>query len=124
MRLPRRRFERLVARALDGLPPAFADRLANVEILIKRRPSPADLRAAGLPPGETLFGLYEGVPLTERTSDYGLVLPDRITLFQEPLEDACATEGELAEEVRRTVIHEIAHFFGIDDRRLHELGAD
>lgn len=124
MRLPRRRFERLVARALQDLPPAFAGRLANVEILIKRRPTPADLRAAGLDPGETLFGLYEGIPLTERTSDYGLVLPDRITLFQEPLEDACATEQELAEEVRRTVVHEIAHFFGIDDQRLHELGVD
>jgi predicted Zn-dependent protease with MMP-like domain len=113
-----------VERALNDLPPPFAERVANVDILIERRPSEEDLRAAGLGPGETLFGLYEGIPLTERTSDYGLVLPDRITLFQEPLEDVCGTEDELADEIRITVIHEIAHFFGIDDERLHELGVD
>jgi len=76
-----------------------------------------------VPAGETLLGLYEGVPLTERTTHYGLVLPDKITIFQQPIEDMCASEDELRAEVAHTVVHEFAHFFGISDERLHELGA-
>ena len=71
-----------------------------------------------------LFGLYEGVPLTERTSDYGLVLPDKITIFQEPLEDAFSDDAELVAEVRTTVIHELAHHFGISDEELERLGLE
>jgi len=117
---PQGRFLRLVRRALAGLPPPFRERLSNIDIVVKRRPGRDDLRQAGLPPGEMPYGLYLGVPLTERSA-YGLVLPDKITIFQEPLERDFPDEAELVEEVRKTVLHEIAHHFGIDDDRLLEL---
>jgi predicted Zn-dependent protease with MMP-like domain len=77
----------------------------------------------GLRPGQTLFGLYEGVPQTQRTSHYGLVLPDKITIFQGPIERLHRSPEAIREQVRRTVIHELAHHFGISDERLRELGA-
>ncbi len=122
--IPRRKFERLVARALDGLPPPFRERLHNVDIIIKRRPSRQDLRSAELEPGEALYGFYQGVPLTERGADYGLVLPDTITIFQEPLESDFTDERTLVSEVRKTVLHEIAHHFGISDEELVEMGLE
>ncbi|MER3419793.1 MAG: hypothetical protein C4290_04360 [Chloroflexota bacterium] len=123
--IPRARFERLVRRALDGLPPEFRARLENVDVIVERRPRRAHLRAAGIPPGETLLGLYVGTPLTERQGDtYHLVLPDRIYIFQEPIERLCGTAQEVVREVRRTVIHELAHHFGIPDERLTQLGLD
>jgi len=76
----------------------------------------------GLGPGQTLFGLYEGVPLTERSSHYGMVLPDKITIFRQPIEAYCRSEEEIRQMVRRTVLHELAHHFGIPDQRLRELG--
>ncbi len=120
--MERRRFERLIRRALAELPSPYGDWLANVDVVVERRPSRHQLGAAG--PGETLFGLYEGVPLTERNSDYGLVLPDKITIFQEPLEREFRRDAELIEEVRRTVLHELAHHFGISDEELERLGLD
>ena len=119
----RGRFLRLVRRALAGLPPPFRERLSNVDVVVKRRPDLGDLEEAGLPPGETLYGLYSGVPLTDR-GDYGLVLPDKITIFQEPLEQDFPGEAELVEEVRKTVLHEIAHHFGISDEKLAEMGME
>jgi predicted Zn-dependent protease with MMP-like domain len=119
-----RRFARLVFRALSDIPTPFKERLANIDIVIKRRPSPADLRYAGVTGDEGLYGLYEGVPLTERGSDYGLVLPDKITIFQEPLEADFPDESELVQEVRKTVLHEIAHFFGMSEESVKELGID
>lgn len=121
-KLPRARFERLVLRAVEGLPPYLRHRLDNVDIVVERRPSAAQLRENGVPTGETLLGLYVGVPLTSRTVDYGLTLPDRIYIFQEPIERLCRTSKQLVDEVRATVIHELAHHFGIDDDRLDELG--
>jgi predicted Zn-dependent protease with MMP-like domain len=121
---PRRRFERLVERALADLPPFFQERLYNVDIIIKRRPSREDLDFAELEPGETLYGFYHGVPLTDRGADYGLVLPDKITIFQEPLEMDFADDRSLTSEVRKTVLHEIAHHFGISDEELTEMGLD
>jgi predicted Zn-dependent protease with MMP-like domain len=120
---PRRRFLRLVRRALAALPPPFRERLSNIDVVVERQPGPADLREADLPPGETLYGLYSGVPLTER-SDYGFVLPDKITIFQEPLERDFPDEAELVAEVHKTVLHEIAHHFGISDEKLAEMGMD
>ena len=120
---PRGRFLRLVRRALAGLPPPFRERLSNIDIVVKRRPGRDDLRQAGLPPGEMPYGLYLGVPLTERSA-YGLVLPDKITIFQEPLERDFPGEAELVEEVRKTVLHEIAHHFGLSDEELAEMGMD
>jgi predicted Zn-dependent protease with MMP-like domain len=115
-------FETIVIEALDSLPPEFGRLLDNVEIQIERRPTRERRRLAGLRPGETLYGLYEGVPLTERYNG-DPVLPDMITIFQEPLERDFRGRDELRAQVRRTVLHEIAHFFGISDERLHELDA-
>jgi predicted Zn-dependent protease with MMP-like domain len=116
-------FEVLVAEALDGLPADIQQKLDNVEVVVEWRPSPAQLRSLGLGPGGTLFGLYEGVPLTQRTSGYNLVLPDKITIFRQPIEDYCRSDDQVKQVVRRTVLHELAHHFGISDDRLHELGA-
>jgi predicted Zn-dependent protease with MMP-like domain len=122
--LPRARFERLVLKALAGLPPAFKERLDNVDVIVERRPSRAHLRAGGVPPGETLLGLYVGTPLAQRTGDYNMTLPDRVYIFQEPIEAICSNTHELVAQVRQTVIHELAHHFGIDDDRLSELGVE
>lgn len=122
--MERRRFIRLVERALAELPQPYRDWLENVDIVVERRPARHQLQYTDADPGETLFGLYEGVPLTERTADYGLVLPDKITIFQEPLERAFADQAELVDEVRLTVLHELAHHFGISDEELERLGMD
>lgn len=122
--MERGRFLRLVGRALAGLPSPYRDWLENVDVVVERRPTRRALEYAGLAPDESLFGLYEGVPLTERTSDYGMVLPDKITIYQEPLERAFSSRAELAKEVRWTVLHELAHHFGISDEELERLGLD
>jgi predicted Zn-dependent protease with MMP-like domain len=110
------RFERLVADALDGLPDWVRDRLDNVDVLVEDEP-PAE------EPG--LLGLYEGIPLTERGLDYAGVLPDRITLFRRTIEREAGPDDEAVKRtVVDTVVHEVAHFFGISDDRLHELGRD
>lgn len=117
-------FDALVAEAMDALPPALLERIRNVAIVVENAPSPAQLRRNHVPPGDTLLGLYEGVPLTRRTSHYGNVVPDKITLFQAPIESAAGYDpARIREQVKRTVLHEIAHYFGIDDDRLEELGA-
>jgi predicted Zn-dependent protease with MMP-like domain len=116
-------FERLAAEALDSLPPFFQEQMSNVEVLIKPWPSRRELKEAGVEPGYTLLGLYQGIPLTERTHNYNLVSPDTITLYQGPIEQAASSPEDIAEVVRHTVIHEFAHHFGISDDRLRELGA-
>jgi len=122
--MERRRFVTLVRRALDTLPSPYRDWIENVDVVVERRPNAHHRRSAGLRPGETLFGLYEGVPLTERDS-YSMVLPDKITIFQEPLErEFWDNEDELVNEVRQTVLHELAHHFGMSDEELERLGLD
>lgn len=116
-------FNEVVAEALDTLPPEFAEALDNIEILVEDQPRAAHRRAVRIKPWQTLYGLYQGVPLTTRTHHYGLVAPDTITIFREPLLRDFPQPDELRAQIRRTVLHEIAHFFGIDDDRLHELGA-
>ncbi len=120
----RERFEQLVADAIDGLPDEILAMLDNVEIVVADSPTPEQLVTTDpLEEGELLLGLYEGIPLTERSSSgYGLVLPDKITLFQRALESICPTEEALRQEVQVTVVHELAHHFGISDARLDELG--
>ncbi len=108
------RFEELVAEALDELPAWVHQRLDNVDVLIEDRP------AADQP--RNLLGLYEGIPLTERGGDYFGVLPDRITLYRRNIEREARGEQDLKRVVGETVVHEVAHFFGIDDDRLDELG--
>jgi predicted Zn-dependent protease with MMP-like domain len=105
------RFEEMVERALDGLPPELGRFMRNVAVTVEPDGGPLGL-----------LGLYEGVPLTERTTQYSGALPDRITIFRPAICAICATEAEVVTEVRRTVIHEVGHHFGIDDNRLHELG--
>ena len=115
--MDRKRFESYVARALDSLPQEFLEQLDNVDILIADRPTKAQQHGdKGL-----LLGLYEGVPQTERGAAYGLVIPDRITLFQEAIEAVCSTEDEIIKEIGATLRHEVAHHFGISDERLDEL---
>lgn len=115
-------FEQAVSQALDELPPDFADRLENVQVVVKEVPSPGELQARGIA-GGTLLGLYEGIPLSRRGLGYTLVMPDKITIYRKPILDMCARTGEFAPQViRRVVLHEIAHHFGIPDYRLRELG--
>lgn len=120
------RFEELVARALDLLPPEFQTHMENVGVVIAEEPDDELLQSMGMNPGDpedTLFGLYEGTPLTERFHD-DVLLPDTITVFRRPLLEWCESEGEVVDEVRITVLHEIGHFFGMDEDRLEELGYD
>ena len=107
--------------ALDGLPPGIQAMLDNVEIVVEDEPTADDL-GPDAAPGDTLFGLYQGVPLTERGGGYSMVLPDKISIFQGPLERAFDSPAEMARQVRITVIHELAHHLGFDEDRLEELG--
>jgi len=122
-RWPGAAFERLVDRALSAIPSPFREELASVAIVIEDEPSIEQLDDNGLAEDETLYGLYEGVPRTEWGADSAIV-PNRITLFRFPLEDDFPDPEDLAEEVRTTVIHELAHHLGISDERLDELGLD
>jgi len=105
------RFEEMVVAALDGLPEDLGRLMSNVAVTVEHRRGP---------PG--LLGLYQGIPLTSRTTAYAGVLPDRITIYRQAICAICRSEDEVAGQVRRTVIHEVAHHFGIDDDRLDELG--
>lgn len=109
----RKTFEQLVADALDSLPEEFRRKLSNVEVIIEDGPA-----------SPSLLGLYHGIPQTERGNDYTGVLPDVITIYRRAIEARAGTDADLAREVRATVIHEIAHHFGISDERLGELGVD
>jgi predicted Zn-dependent protease with MMP-like domain len=112
-----------VARVVDRLPKEFRQQLRNVEFIVKDRPSKELLRAEGLDPDQdTLYGIYEGVPLPERSALDPPLLPDNITLFAEPLLQDFADPDELREEIRLTVLHEIAHYFGMDENEIEELG--
>lgn len=121
IRLSATEFENLVVEALDSLPEDLLELLDNVDVTIERFPSASQLRRVGVRTG-TLLGLYEGIPLTQRGGGYNIVLPDKITIFQRPIEQICSTYAEIVDQVRTTVIHEVAHHFGIDDERLKELG--
>lgn len=105
------RFEEMVATALDGLPEELGRLMRNVAVTVEHGPGPSGL-----------LGLYQGVPLTSRTTQYAGVLPDRITIYRLAICAICRSEAEVGEQVRRTVVHEVGHHFGIDDERLRELG--
>jgi predicted Zn-dependent protease with MMP-like domain len=117
-----REFEGLVTAALDEIPEPFASHLSNVDVIIEDEPSAEDLELADLEAGGTLFGLYQGIPQTERDGNYTWVMPDKITIFRGPITRACRTPEDVREEAMVTVVHEIAHHFGISDERLDELG--
>jgi predicted Zn-dependent protease with MMP-like domain len=111
-----------VREAVALLPPDLLRRVHNVDIVIEPRPTAHDRKIARIGRGETLLGLYHGVPLTERGENYNLVPPDKISIYREAIEEMCASEEEIREQVRTTVLHELGHYFGMSDDRLDELG--
>ena len=119
--MDRQRFEELVSEALEKVPPRFAERLSNIDVEVRDWPTPGELRAARVPPGGLLLGLYRGVPQTRRSQGYNLALPDRISIYQGPIERVCRSDEEVRQRVRRTVLHEIAHHFGWSDAELAEM---
>ncbi len=116
-------FNELVKQALDSLPEFFQEKMSNVEVIVSDWPTQTELRSVGAGSRYGLLGLYQGIPLTRRTTNYGLVLPDKITIYRMPIERICRTPEAVIAQVRRTVLHELAHHFGISDDRLRELGA-
>ena len=124
MRLTQEEFDRIVDRALARVPVEIGQHLDNIIISVRKRPSKKMLREMGLAEDETLFGIFEGTPLIERSVTSPPLFPDSILLFQEPLEEVCETIEELEEEIEVTVVHEIAHFVGMSEERLAELGYD
>ncbi|WP_174521095.1 metallopeptidase family protein [Kribbia dieselivorans] len=115
-------FDAAVGDALDSIPSQLLDQMENVAIFIDDEPSAEQVGQHTHGHGGTLLGLYEGVPLTERGYGFAGVLPDRITIFRGPLQRLSRSRAELVRQIRVTVVHEVAHHFGIDDQRLHELG--
>ena len=115
-------FESLVDRALAAIPPPYRDALQEVAVIVEEEPSPEQLEENGLDADESMYGLYEGIPRTDYGADWA-ASPNRITLFRRPLEEDFPDRRELEDEVRLTVLHELAHHLGIDDDRLDELGA-
>ena len=119
--MERHKFDAIVFRAIEALPPEFRSKLENVDVLVEDWPSPQQLRQLRLRNKAQLLGLYEGVPQTKRDSSYNLVLPDRITIFQKPIEMNCRSDKEIEDEIGRVVRHEIAHHFGIGDATLYKI---
>jgi len=118
-----REIKKEVGRVIDRLPRSFRERLLNVEFVVEERPSVELLRAEGLDPRhDTLYGLYQGIPLPDRSSLDPPLLPDKITIFAEPLLEDFPDPEELREEIRLTVLHEIAHYFGMDEEEIEDLG--
>ena len=121
MKLTRKEFEELVVLALKRLPKFFKKKMKNVDVVVEDRASRDLLSEVDLRSPFELLGLYQGVPFDRRGFYYGNVLPDKITLFQTPIESMCQTKEEIEEKVREVVIHEVGHYFGLDDERLREL---
>jgi predicted Zn-dependent protease with MMP-like domain len=119
--MTRRQFEALVDRALRTLPRPFKAKLANVAVVVEDWADDETLQEMGIEPPDTLYGLYRGVDITRRDSAYGNVLPDVITIYQGPIEEDAADEAEMREIVRETVMHELGHYFGLDDETLHRI---
>ena len=119
--MTRDRFRKLVAEALDTIPARFRSHLQNIAIVVEDEPSPALLAEMEIEPPDTLFGLYQGTPLTERGWGYGNTLPDRITIYQQPIEDVSETEDDVVTEVGETLIHEVGHYFGMSEEDIEEI---
>lgn len=122
MRISRREFELAVERAIETIPEIFRAQLTNITIAVAERPSRELLRQMGIPPGETLFGVFTGVALPERSISEPPLYPDEILIFREPLMAACRDLAKLEAEIAITVVHEVAHYLGIGEERLEELG--
>ena len=120
--MDREKFEELVDKAVKSLPEEFLNHLDNVDVLVAEQPTQSQLRKSRLKANQILLGLYEGVPQTRRGTSYGMVLPDKITIFQKTIEAKCRNDEEILAEIEHVVKHEIAHHFGISDARLREIG--
>jgi predicted Zn-dependent protease with MMP-like domain len=119
--MTRERFTRLVEEALGGIPRRFRDAMKNVAVVVEDEPSQDVLDDMDMEPGDTLFGLYHGTPLTQRDSGYGNTLPDRISIYQLPIEDACEDEEDIRQCIAETVIHEFGHYFGLSEEEIEEI---
>jgi len=119
--LTRERFEKLVEEALKEIPRRFRKAMHNVAVVVEDEPSPEVLAEMEIEPGDSLFGLYHGTPLTERSWGYGNNLPDRISIYQKPTEEACEDDDEIRDCVAETVIHEFGHYFGLSEEEIEEI---
>jgi len=119
--MTRARFEQLVAEAIRTIPARFRDELRNIAIIVEDEPADELLDEMGIDPPDTLLGLYQGTPLTERAWDYGNTLPDRIVLYQGPIEDASETDDDIVVNVGETLIHEVGHYFGLSEEELESI---
>ena len=119
--MTRRQFEGLVEKAMRKLPKGFKEKIANIAVVVEDWADDETLEEMGIEPPDTLYGLYRGVDLTHRDAGYGNVLPDTVTIYQGPIEEDCAEAAEMAKVVRDTVIHEIGHYFGLDDETMHRI---
>jgi len=119
--MKRRRFEALVTDALAEIPRRFREAIANVAVVVEDEPSPALLEELEIDAPDTLFGLYQGTPLTEREWSYGNALPDQITIFQRPIEEACEDEDQIVDEIAQTIIHEFGHYFGLSEEAIEAI---
>jgi len=119
--MTRQRFTELVEEALRGIPQRFRDAMKNVAVVVEDEPSQELLDDLEMEPDDTLFGLYQGTPLTEREATYGNVLPDRISIYQLPIEDACEDDEDIRMCVAETVIHEFGHYFGLSEEEIEAI---
>lgn len=119
--MTREQFTRLVEEALQEIPPRFREAMKNVAVVVEDEPSDELLDEMDMEPGDTLFGLYHGVPLTERDSHYGNTLPDRISIYQFPIEEACEDDEDIRQCIAETVIHEFGHYFGLSEEEIEEI---
>ncbi len=117
-------FEALVARAMRSLPKTFRDKIKNIAVVVEDWADAETLAEMGIEPPDTLYGLYRGIDLTRRDGSYGNVLPDVVSIYQGPIEEDAADEEEMAEIVRETVVHELGHYFGLDDETMHRIEED
>lgn len=119
--MTRKRFDRLVAEAVQSIPPRFRDEMQNLSIVVDDEPDDDLLAEMGIEPPDTLFGLYQGTPLPERSWSHGNTLPDRIVLFQGPIEDSCDSDDEVIVAIGETLIHEVGHYFGLSEEEIQEI---
>jgi predicted Zn-dependent protease with MMP-like domain len=119
--MTRPQFEALVARAMRRLPKTFRDKIKNIAVVVEDWADPETLAEMGIEPPDTLYGLYRGIDLTRRDGSYGNVLPDVVTIYQGPIEEDAVDEDDMAEIVRETVVHELGHYFGLDDETMHRI---
>jgi predicted Zn-dependent protease with MMP-like domain len=119
--MTRERFTRLVEEALADIPQQFRDAMTNIAVVVEDEPAPERLEEMEMEPGDSLFGLYHGTPLTERDSTYGNALPDRISIYQRVIEGACEDDDDIRQCIAETVIHEFGHYFGLSEQEIEDI---